>query len=290
MSVKIIYFVHGTTYDNASGTGSDTYEYPSHANLLKIMEEEILIDSFFDSTFLTMQHDSANQALINALKDTSLKMIPNNITDFVSQKNPYKDILDSDSIIKVDNIMFILGMRMIEHFIYEKRSNVTPEEWGKLEAYNFWRYNRVLSKDIIDKISSDSFSKENFIGFLANTDKTYINDKPCYQFNSGSTSLIKVTATKHVEPSGTYNVPASVSSYNGFIQDASNGAIGLWNFPLGQTRIDGAQIRPTEYIRLFDDFSYLREWSSDISVCNLSEYCDKEKKSSFIESQLLPIK
>jgi hypothetical protein len=279
---------------DAMSENGNSYEYPSYAHLNKVMEEEILVDSFFDGSFLMLNEEVENKELIASITDSTLEFLPTNLTDIVTQVNPYNKIFDENSSIEVDRLMMALGTRMIQHFNYEQRVGIKDEDWGRMEAYNFWRQNPKITSSLLKKLQNDNFSSSSFINFLKGEKCAYIENKPCYQFDKNTTRLVTTNKKNNIVTTGNFNFPATYTSYNLYRQDLQDAHKGFRSFPSGMTYIrkekNKKEYRPIDFIKIYDDYDFIVNWKNQIKNANISEECGDDSKSILIENSLLPLK
>lgn len=277
---------------------NNEYCYPSSYIVNGVMQETIFIDSLFDSTYDFVKKLEESNKLSEEYLDESVHLIPTCLTDIINIINPYDKLLNnSDSTIGIDWIFTYFGWRCVSKLMLEQREVLSPEEFGKCEAYNFWRVNRNLKKSVIDGIKSNTCDSARFIDFLLggkNGNNPYINgNSPCYTTNESTKQLlfkidIKGDANGKIRTSGLFHTPSVIGRNGGnfstFYGDAED-YHGIYSFINGNTK----ENRPYEFIR-FVKKSTLEEWSSKLSALDLSDYCSNETKSNLLEIYLKPQK
>lgn len=283
---------------------SNEYAYPTGI-VSRTMEETNLIDSFFDSAFTVLQEKKKSDEEIDELRDESLEFIPTCLSDLTTLSNPYEyTFSNNEGTIDVDWIMTFLGIRCMTRFISEQTSDgKTSEEFGKCEAYNFWRRNKSLSEETIKKIKSSDFSDSNFIKFLqGEEDCPYItNKKPCYSSNVGyydttAKAYKNHTITNLLLPTivafpSEFNMPASIgrnfSGFDTYIADTDKTRVPEYAYSsTGKVKVDGQTMYvPYHYIQLIKP-NVLKEWNNKVNSADLSKFIDDEKKKMLLENRL----
>lgn len=299
---------------------TNEFAYPSTVVMTKPMEEENLIDAFFDGSFLLLKEKLETDRTLDLLRDETLDFIPTCITDLVIGNNPYKHTFSqNEGTINVDWIMTFFGARCITRLVHEQNDKLTDDEFAKCEAYNFWRVNKGLSLEDIEKINSSSFDGSNFLKFITG-DKTcpyFENGKPCYSFNCVENKepkkkhttvkqfnylLYYCDKTNGLLAPGRYNSPIAIGRDNGgfntYLADMNSTA--LYSMP-GCGRDDAAYrnystdwggliepssvYTPQHYLTLIDS-DFLKEWNLKISNADLSNYINEGGKKNLIEHYL----
>lgn len=256
-----------------------------------VMEETNLIDSFFDGMFLMLKEKQETDDEIDALKDETVGFIPTCISDFVILNNPYEYVIDSiDSTIGVDWIMTFLGIRSIVYFLLEQNTKLSNTEFGKCEAYNFWRANKTLDKDIINKIKSADFNVNNYNDFLLGKGGKYsFNGKPCYAFinNQGDKqNNLLYPNNGFVGIPTTTNFPGAIGRDSGgfatFISDMDESRVPKYSYTLSKRTL-------YNYIQFIEPET-LKGWNERIMADDLKGVVDEDKKNRLIEVYLTPYK
>lgn len=295
---------------------SNEYCYPN-AILSKTLEEENLIDCLFDGAFLTLKKATEIDDTITELKNNAIDFFPTCLTDLTNLINPYETVFNTMS--SSDNhiawIMTYFGIRCMTKYLVEKSGQIDINDFGNVEALNFWSANQNLSNDTIEKIKATSFSADNFISFLYNKDgNPYITGKkPCYSFSgplSGSTPG-SVTQLLCEDGKGNaswnyYNLPASIGrdggDFKSFISDAQNvnnspqfkysiHGSGRYHTTFksnGQTQAETTYV-PYHYIQI-QDKKTLIDWNEKINAFDMSKCLSDDKKKLLLDQYLTPTK
>lgn len=273
-------------------SNTNEFVYPSPYYVNGVMEENILIESLFDSVKdFNEILDSINKLEEIYLSD-EIEFIPTCITDFLSASNPYKTTLkNGDDTNGVDWIFTYFGIRCMIKMLFERVEPLTNEEFGKLEAYNFWRVNKDLRSDIIDALKNNDCNSSKFINFLLNkfadrTNNPYlINDKPCYINDAIKTSILSITNDGKLTSNDTFNFPAILCRNNGnfktFLEDTSNESASKYSFNGGKV----TNCRPFEFIRPIEK-ELLDEWNNNFNSFDSTKYIDDERKKILINRYL----
>ena len=158
----------------------NTYCYPKKLGLY--LEECNFVDALFDCAGKYQKLEAESN---NKIDSSELEMIPTCISDIYIIKNPYKNTFAyNNGTIFVDWIMTFFGLRLMNAFGYHQISPFfASDDFGKYEAYNFWKVNKNLDKRVIEMMENDNFNGENFIKFLRNNkdNNPYIKDDfACY--------------------------------------------------------------------------------------------------------------
>jgi hypothetical protein len=180
----------------------NTFCYPKEPIITGKMAETNLIDSLFIGCSKAIEKNNEIDSYERASESENY-FIPTCITDFNTPLlngynfNPYQFTFNQENGDKLGWVMTFFGFRCIQKFIMEETfseesgENLTPEEFGAYEAYNFWSANSNLSSDIVKTIT-DGSGKDggNFIKFLKG-DGVYGNEKPCYHTGVYYNSWVK---------------------------------------------------------------------------------------------------
>ena len=273
---------------------TNEYAYPTGI-VRGIMEETNLIDALFDGSFLMLDElDRVNKEMED-LRDETVDFIPTCISDLVNINNPYEYVFDSnESNIMVDWIMTFLGIRTTIYSIVEDNSRFTNEDFGKCEAFNFWRVNKRLSKETINKIKSPDFNITNYLNFLLGTDLKgkYISDgKPCYTYKNKNgemqTNLLSSNNNSVGLPYNT-NYPGSIGRDGGgfktFLADMDDSRC-----PEYSMSTDYRKYGLSYYIQLIDT-DILKTWNDKIMTEDIKDAIDDDKRSNIISLFLTPTK
>lgn len=167
--------------------------------------------NFIESIFSCIEDFAESNYNLSELEKTTnenpIELIPTCSVDYLTNSNPYKNIFKDSNLNKLSLTMTYFGYRCISYFLFEgifsiyndKRKNVlTPEEFGKLEAYNFFIKNAGLTPKETEEIRnmlSDEFNAASFINYLT-TEKKYGNVDNYYTYNSDSKTLLKLQDNK----------------------------------------------------------------------------------------------
>lgn len=248
--------------------------YPTTPILSKEIEENKLIDSLLDSTIIFQEVKDQGDKYLSELTSTESQLIPTCLTDITNGLvNPYEKFLRrNNSNIFLDWILFYFGMRCISGMCLETFRNA--ELFGKCEAYNLWRVNQDLKREIIDKINNAEFNSDNFIKFLlGEKNNRYIqNDKPCY-----ATSDFNKLLTKYKND---YIIPnSSTQKYYPAIIGRDGGDINIFHEDMNPNKKnvnvnfqqDKTLTTPTNYIKLYDNNSIINEAKNSCSVEQIKE-------------------
>ena len=173
----------------------NTICYPS--TLGYYTEECRFIDSFFNTL---SYYEEINNKLNEIDYKQSLEILPTCISDFYFYKNPYRHVFNNDSTIHIDYIMTFFTLRYINAFYYGQKIYTQDfiNNYGYLEAYNFWIANQGIDREIIDKLRSNDFNYNNFLRFLLHDENNiYINNNnACYNLpttdKNNNSLLLKV--------------------------------------------------------------------------------------------------
>ena len=254
--------------------GNGIEVYPPHLKLDR-MEEEDLIDAFFDSTFAVLAEDKKIDEYEKYIKDNSLGLIPSNMTDLVVAINPYAYVFDNAvSTIKVDYLLMFLGIRLINHLFYERKNNVfSSEAWGKTEAFNFWRFNKLIPEELLNKLKANEFNANNFLAFMKGEKCPYIQDVPPYADNADTKCLLveegnRFRVNKH-------NMPPVINNLAEYYSDLRSNDI---TRVVENGTLKGTQ-RPTAYIQLIEDESYLKTWLTEYKSYDCSKVLTDSQKN-----------
>lgn len=266
----------------------NTYCYPTSLNLNKEMEEAKLIDALFEGSFDFSKGIDSLKKLSEGYYSDTIEFIPTCLSDFTLRDNPYNYTFNNNSgDIDVDWILTFFGLRCIIKYILEKGeiNNFTPETFGKLEAYNFWRKNTNLRKDIINKINTSEFNDNAFTTFLSNPENSRYssNNTPCYK-NENVKRLLLFQNGRYELPKD-YNFPALIGRDNNgisqFHKDTKDDA-GIYSFKNDNTI-------PYGVIDIIND-SYLDNWNNSLNSFDVSDYCENSQKPLIIENYTIPSK
>ena len=280
---------------------NNTYCYPTSI-ATGVMEETKLIDAIFDGTFTFLENNALADEEINSLNDRTLEFIPTCLTDLLLPNNPYSGVFDlNNNTIYVDWIMAYFGIRCMSRFnIEQNTTTLSYEEFGKSEAYNFWRQNKTLRREVVEMIESGDFNDINFIGFLCgDSGNTYINGKPCYSLDVNSEKLLKREGSDLI-PTGDYNVPAVLRNkpaIETYWTDMDNTRVPEYALK-GNTKIKNRVVTtdntlvtqvnvPYHYIN-FTNAQFLTDWNSKISSTDLSAYLTDDSKRNLVERFIKP--
>lgn len=184
--------------------------YPTDSGIIGTLEETDFIDSLLIGTSDFNKAVNEGNRYGEASNISNKFFIPTCITDFNCYKNntdsenlnPYHYVFDcKEDNLGLDWVWTYFAMRCIQKYIMEQNEDLTPEEFGKYEAYNFWLANPRLDEDpikhnqCVDALTNGDYSKKNdFIQFLL---KNKNNDAPkrCYQTSAGFTNLLQDTGS-----------------------------------------------------------------------------------------------
>lgn len=292
-------------------TAENEFAYPTGI-VSGVMEETVLIDSFFDGTFKLLSEKLESDKILESLNDTSVPFIPTCLTDFIILNNPYEHTFNNDdSTVKVDWIMSYLGLRSITYLMNERNtqhiknntSRLTLDEFGKCEAYNFWRTNKVLGKDIIEKIKSNDFNSKNYMDFLlgynSKENPYIIDEKPCYTFiNSNGEEQTNLIHESKSNPGLAYRcdssrmaVPFAIGRDNGgfntYVQDSDKSNIPQYS--MGYTSTSKFSCYPYYYMQMVES-DVLKSWDEQYNGTDLDEIIDANNKKKIFETLTVPYK
>lgn len=288
----------------------------------KTMEETRLIDSIFDGSFLMLEKNNRADKEIESMESTDIEFIPSCWTDYAILNNPYAyTFKNNNGTIDLDWIMSFFGIRCMTRFMIEDCDGSASDNFGKCEAYNFWRLNKALDSETIKKLKSSDFNQDNFIGFIRNRENNVyiVDNKPCYAFTGNITAEKTGTITSLVKEtdsdSGTltptsYYVPVGIGlnneGYNEYIQNATKDKVGITTFlnddtyerrnstdtdryldlP-GYTGIQRFLHIPYDYIKIVEK-DVLIDWNSKLMSTDISNIIDEAAKKNIIEAYLTP--
>ena len=302
----------------------NNFVYPNGQILRGSIEETNLINALIDGNFSFLQQSTKIEELreeIAVSEDNygNGEFIPTCLSDIINYYNPYDKVFETDTTIHLDWIMTFFGMRCISNFILEENVRFEAEEFGKLEAYNFWCANKRLGKNIIDKIENSDFNNDNFLHFLSGN----INNLPysivsrenkslCY-FSNKVKSLIEpnryANALKYISLSDKFNTPAVIgrrinndNTTNSekildiFHNDTKDDK-GIYSFKKNSEKVNIDAVRdnaPTNFIRFIEEKN-LNKINSYVNGLDLSEYLksteeNKDVKKKIVEQYLTPTK
>ena len=185
----------------------------------KEIEENILVEDILESISEFKKITNRVNTVNN--NDNELHLIPTCLSDFVNRINPYQ-LLRKDNRYTPEWFMTFFGIRCITHFLLEKRDQqIKPENFGALEAYNFWVQNKDLNERIFLYIKTTEFCPENFISFLLNRQKDddgninpyYNSGKPCYEYKKLK-SLLTLTKKKDISINKEIGFPMVIDRTN----------------------------------------------------------------------------
>ena len=263
----------------------NTFCYPDETITKKTMEETILIDSLLDSVFTYISDLDNLNKLKDEVKSEDIEFIPTCLSDLILRDNPYEYVFDNNnSDIYIDWILTFFGIRCIIKNLLEKgeSANMSPETFGKLEAYNFWRKNQDLSRDAIKKLEASECNGINFINFLLNNDfnKYKINNKLCYETNTIKNLLISANKGLTIPSNGSenrYNFPCLIgrehSGISQFYEDSLD----------DKNRYSFKNLTFVPYISSgFIESDALNKWNEQLLKFDLSGYCTDEIKKNII--------
>lgn len=265
-------------YDN-------TFCYPDENITKKTMEETILIDSLLDSVFTYASDLNNLKNLEDEVKSEDIDFIPTCLSDLILRDNPYEYVFDNNnSDIYIDWILTFFGIRCIIKNLLEKgeSANMSPEIFGKLEAYNFWRKNQDLNRDVIKKLEASECNGINFINFLLNNDfnKYKIDNKLCYETTKIKNLLVNENKGLTIPSKGSedsYNFPCLIgrnhSGISQFYEDSND----------DKNKYSFKNLNFVPYISSgFIDSNTLSKWNDKLLSIDLSGYCTDEIKKSLI--------
>ena len=263
--------------------------YPDHEIVTDVMEETVLIDALFDSTFDFMKDMSELDKKEKSLNN-SIVNIPTCVTDFSNGNiNVYYNLFKNNySNIGIDWIFTYFGVRCIIKYLIENNVRLNDESFGKCEAYNLWTSNLNLSSEIIDKLKSDECNGESFVNFLLNNNSKYVIDGiPCYADNKESEKLLikrlDSNGKESLSLSNDYHFPAMISRFGDdiytFFDDYYNYTYsGIYSFRNGKFEKN----RPYGFIK-FIDSNDIEKWNMSLSSMNLDGICSENEKNNLIE-------
>ena len=180
----------------------DEFYYPSE---IQALQEFIFVDSLFDSvkTYADIKYNV--ERLEDAVNE-GVNFIPTCASDYITNINPYKNIFKNKKYTNKQHlILTFFAYRCISYFIFEtvygtldeksdylKNQKLTPEEFGRLEAYNFFLTNASFSPDEISDITDILSSELNGVSFEEFLfKKDYLGEPNYYKYNEDSNTLLK---------------------------------------------------------------------------------------------------
>lgn len=245
------------------------------------IEETKFIDSFLNGTFSFLDELQKTDKSIKELTEKSVPFLPTCFTDFYILKNPYENTFkDYDGTLYLDRIMTYFGYRYITKFVLRGNENEESINFGACEAYNFWRQNISLDRDIINKINTPEFSYVEALRFLYhNSSSFYLSggQSPCYENNEKTGHLIKYYVhdlTDRIPDNKTITVP-DIRSHPVCIEDTLSN---FWNSVENENdsttvfrqSLKGANDAPTKYIHLIEK-DVIIDWVERIKKTNFEQ-------------------
>lgn len=260
--------------------------YPNRQILNDNIEETYLIDSLLDGSYSFLKEVDTLEKSKEELSDSSLSFIPTCLTDLINYINPYDEILNSNnnSENEIGIIFTFFGARCISKYFLEQSTTLSPQEFGKTEAFNFWRTNQSLRQNIINQISNAEFNSDNFLYYLAGEKNTYLNNAPYYSDNSNTKKLIDSYRKGNVKTyiSNNFNFPAIIgrleegsSFIETFKKDYSDTTCTV-SFKKQENESITKNNRPNGFIN-FIEIENLNKINTDLNALDTSELCDKFK-------------
>lgn len=269
----------------------NNFVYPNKILNTEI-DETLLIDALLDGTFNFLRKKDEVDKLKEELNDTSLDFIPTCLTDLINFTNPYDNILNFKNDGKsndVEVLFTFFGMRCISKYILEQNNNLSSDEFGKLEAYNFWRTNQSVGHRLKDLISNDEFNSNNFLLYLSGKKNTYLTSNPYYSDNNVK-NLINYE-NNNISIPNKFNFPAIIGRLN-----YSNDFISIFkndykvndcsvSFKYNANNVITKNNRPIGFID-FVDITKLDKINDKLNILDTSEYCKEENKKKILEYYL----
>ena len=259
--------------------------YPNQSIITGEMEETKLIDALLDGAVDFMSDLENSEKLLEEYEDTSSEVIPTCLTDLIIYDNPYEYAFKTNNnTIDIDWIYTFFGIRCISYLMLEQNKKLNPSEFGKCEAYNFWRVNRNLKNEIINKIKSSDCNSTQFINFLLG-EHFIKGEKPCYAKNSATSKLLTLKENGNLMLTGDFNFPAVIgreqNAIDTFFDDMSDIYSGCFNFKKGSSKMN----RPHGLIQ-FIDTKALHQIENKLNSLDLSNYCSDEIKKTFVSNYI----
>lgn len=256
--------------------------YPSQ-NIMnnKRIEETKFIDSFLNGTFSFLDDLQKIDKSIKELTEKSVPFIPTCFTDFYILKNPYENTFkEYDGTLYLDRIMTYFGYRYITNFVLRGNENVDSSNFGACEAYNFWRQNISLDRDIINKINTPEFNYVEALRFLCNSSSSHYlsgGQSPCYKNNEKTKYLIKYTTFNSTDkiPNNKTITVSDIRPHPVCIEDTLSN---FWNSVENENdtttvfrqSLKGVGDAPTKYIHLIEK-DVIIDWVERIKRTNFEQ-------------------
>ena len=279
--------------------------YPTDVIKTYEMEEVRFIDSLFNS--MTDFNKKLGDLNITEDSDAEIEMIPTLATDLIEFNNPYKNVfMDTSSTDEISKIMFYFGARCMSYcfencYITQKlerngiKQNIENRTYnslsygnfGKLEAYNFWKANPNLNDNQLSQIDSRYFTLDYFKSYLTNNNCPFINDnKPYYQVQSQIDKLLK-EEVNYMSPSGKFSIPSvitNISNYGEHTKDTKGQY--SWIYSNNDNKIKfNNNYSPYEYIKLLD-VNKINNIQDKINNTDISKYIDDKQQDEILKNNI----
>ena len=249
------------------------------------MEETNFIASLFNSSFGLLEDIESSNKLIEQYYDENLKLIPTCLYDIGmydsnKQINPYEDIFTKNDDIGL--LFTYFGIRCIIKYAIEREEtwengngmvhHITPDMFGKLEAYNFWRVNKHLKKEIFSKFNNTLFADSVFISYLKNEQNAsdyYVNNKPAYYSNNVKSLVCASKNNTSLILPNTFNFPSYFDGLIDFLKNTND-----TTKYISTSKEWSAYSRPYIFLKFIDKSNIENLQSQIESAPDLSKFCD----------------
>lgn len=201
---------------------TNTFCYPTEANINGTLQETDLIDSIFVGSSDVRDRNNETDTYDNATTTSQSTFIPTCVSDFncvsYTKPNPYSQTLVlNENNVPLNWIYTYFGMRCAMQFMLEGNTSLTAEEFGAYEAYNFWLANGDLDTNTINILTNGTGTDTaKFIEYLTTTG----TDTPRVYTDGDKFATLFDTADNNLSVNNqiSYNFPARIGHNNDFNQ------------------------------------------------------------------------